>query len=1013
MLSRNPRHYINGMFMVLCVSFAYWGFTEYGLRQSGSFGEAAFWLSLFTLWHLSLAILLHFTLVFTEKKRLLQNPLTFAALYAPAVAFIILDFWKPFMLGSPVKVYWGWTYTIERNTLYTIDVLWVFAMGIAVAVLAVRYFFSVKDRIKKKQAKYVALGLLIPVVTGLGTYLAEVGTGRQVPEFTTSTFVLAAMLVGYGIWKHRLFAFTPATAAENIISTMTDGLIIVNNEDAIRMVNDAACRMLSASRADLMGKPLGSILSDAGPNPALSDRTWFSTMLSAGCISDIHVSLAASDGRVVPASMSASTLKDDGNEIVGMVLICRDITDRRRAEEALRAAHDELETTVARRTAELEQRSDELRLELANRMMAEEEVRNSEKRYRGIVEDHTELICRFLPDTTLTFVNSALCRYFGVEQPTLVGNPFLPLIAKTEQAEFMEHLAGCARNNKAAPFECRVRARDGAVRWQQLIVRPLYDESVTLAEFQAVGVDITDRKAAEDALEAEKERLLVTLASIGDGVITTDTSGKVLLVNSVAERLTGWSQAEAAGRHIDECLYLVDERSLSRRPNPAGVIRDTRDIVSFDEDTILVTRDGARRTVSCVGAPIKEKQGRVIGMVLALRDSTDRRALENELFKARKLESMGVLAAGIANDFSVILSEIITHLFAAKIYLKAGDEAYRSITNAEAAAFRASRLTKQLLTFSKGGAPVKERASIKTLIEDSVGFSLSGSKATYRLDLPDNLPPLDIDRGQIDQALSNLVVNADQAMQDGGTITISARNITIGANSERADTHLVRATNLEPGTYVCISVKDEGVGIALENLEKIFDPYFTTKPNCNGLGLATTYSIIKKHNGYITVSSGPSQGSVFSVYLPAGAAKNDEAPSQAHRAGKIRLLVLDADDSIRESAGDLFGKFGCEADYAAQWDELFARYRTSMGSSNAFTAVLVGWDPGCEDYLRMLVSMDAAARVIVCGCGPRLPDAAGQNRMGIAGSVSKPFTIEELSEALQKAVKGKAAATAT
>jgi len=190
-------------------------------------------------------------------------------------------------------------------------------------------------------------------------------------------------------------------------------------------------------------------------------------------------------------------------------------------------------------------------------------------------------------------------------------------------------------------------------------------------------------------------------------VITTDTAGRIRLVNSAGGRLTGWPQSEAFGRNIDECLYLVNERSMARRPNPLSDIVATRGDVSIDDDTLLVARDGSRRSISCIGAPIKETSGRIVGMVLVIRDITDRKTLEAELFKARKLESMGVLAAGIANDFSVILSEIVTHLFAAKIFLKAGDDAYRSITSAEAAAFRASRITKQLLTFSKGGALVR------------------------------------------------------------------------------------------------------------------------------------------------------------------------------------------------------------------------------------------------------------------------------------------------------------------
>jgi PAS domain S-box-containing protein len=413
----------------------------------------------------------------------------------------------------------------------------------------------------------------------------------------------------------------------------------------------------------------------------------------------------------------------------------------------------------------------------------------------------------------------------------------------------------------------------------------LKDDNGVIRGMVFICRDITERKRAEEALRAandklesevvrrtielaaEKERLVVTLASIGDAVITTDISGKIVLVNAAAERLSGWPASEALGKNLDDCLYLANERSGTRRASPLLAVVRGQVGSPPEDDMFLVARSGGRRNVSCLGAPIKDAAGGVTGMVLVIRDISDKIALEAELFKARKLESMGVLAAGIANDFSVILSEIITHLFAAKIFLRAGDDAYRNITNAEAAAFRASRITKQLLTFSKGGAPVKERASIRALIEDSVGFSLSGSGASYRLDLPENLPALYIDRGQIDQALSNLVVNADQAMESGGTITISAANVTIQSEGDPSEKH-ARGSNLEPGAYVCISIRDEGSGIAAENLEKIFDPYFTTKPTSNGLGLTTAYSIVKKHDGFITVTSELGKGATFHVYLP-------------------------------------------------------------------------------------------------------------------------------------------------
>jgi PAS domain S-box-containing protein len=717
---RNPKLLVNRMFLALSVSLAFWGLAEFCLRDSRTAADAQPWIVLFSLWRISLAVLLHFILVFTEQKRLLKKPLTYAALYMPAILFIVFGIRMALAQGLPSKVSWGWAYAVPRNAIFVSDMAWVFIMGVTCVILAIRHYVSLQSSPKKKQAKYVTLGICIPVATGLITYVVELVTQKTFPDFATSTFMVASALIGYGIWKHRLFTLTPATAANKIVSTMSDGVLIVNNDDIVHTVNTALCSMLGQHQHTLVGAALNSILVDDPRSPALSGKTWFSTFSTSGCISDIPCFLKASDGRLVPVSMSASALKDDNGDIAGIVFICRDITERKRAEEALRAANDKLENEVLRRTEEL---------------------------------------------------------------------------------------------------------------------------------------------------AAEKERLAVTLASIGDAVITTDISGKIVLVNAAAEQLTGWPAPEAVGRNLDECLYLVNERSETRRASPLlAVVRGQA--ASFPDDMHLVARSGARRNVSCLGAPIKDATGNITGMVLVIRDITDKTTLEAELFKARKLESMGVLAAGIANDFSVILSEIITHLFAAKIFLRAGDDAYRNITNAETAAWRASRITKQLLTFSKGGAPVKERASIKTLIEDSVGFSLSGSNASYRLDLPDDLPALDIDRGQIDQALSNLVVNADQATEPGGTITVTAANVTIQSGGEPSEGQYARGSNLEPGAYVCISILDEGPGIPPENLEKIFDPYFTTKPNCNGLGLTTAYSIVKKHGGFITVTSELGKGATFHMYLP-------------------------------------------------------------------------------------------------------------------------------------------------
>ena len=732
----NPRRHLNTIFMLMSFSFAYWILVNFGFLMSRSVKEALFWINMFALWHISVSLLLHFILVFTEKARLLRNPATYAIVYGPALAFMLLDLWKSFTLGYPVRTPSGWAVYNPRNLVFYVDIAWACGASIIAAVVLIRYYFSSAEKLKKKQAKYVGLGFLVPIVSSIASIVLSMFSGIWDPEYVTCSFMLTSILIGYGIWRHRLFSLTPSSVADNIISTMTDGLLIVKDDGRIQTVNTAVCAMLGYSEQELAGTKADDLFCDRSLDRPLSDKTWFYTMRSSGNISDIQTSFITKTGALIPISLSASALKDRDGTVVGMVFICRDITERKNAQEALIAAHDELENKVARRTAQLEQ---------AN------------------------------------------------------------------------------------------------------------------------------------------ERLAVTLASIGDGVITTDISGRIVLVNKVAELLTGWKRESAEGTFIDDCLYIVNEHTKSRIASPLSQIITTQGIVTCEDSVLLIAKDGARRSVSTIAAPIRSVRNDVIGMVLVLHDMTEHRTLENELFKARKLESMGVLAGGIASDFSGILSEIITHLFTAKIHLKAGDDAYRHITEAEAATFRASRLTKQLLTFSKGGAPVKERTSIKRLVEDSVGFCLSGARAIYRLDLPDDLLPVEIDRGQIDQVISNLVINADQAMTDGGTIVIAAQNIAVDEAGTDVPSHLVNASRLPAGDYVRLSITDEGTGIPGENLDKIFDPYFTTKENCNGLGLTSAYTIVRKHGGYITVDSQVGRGTTFSVYLPAAI----DVPEKKENYGEI------------------------------------------------------------------------------------------------------------------------------
>ena len=286
-----------------------------------------------------------------------------------------------------------------------------------------------------------------------------------------------------------------------------------------------------------------------------------------------------------------------------------------------------------------------------------------------------------------------------------------------------------------------------------------------------------------------------------------------------------------------------------------------RDTVIELSNHRIIAKDGSERLVDAIGSPIQSAAGDVEGMVWVIRDITEKQRFEEELIKAAKLESLGILAGGLAHDFSNLLTVIAGNISLARMMSEEIDGRGKFLHEAEKATLQARDLAKQLLTFSRGGEPVKKLVSTTNFLRNSVNFALSGSNVSCEFIIPEQLWSVEIDEGRISQVLNNLVINAIQAMPHGGTIRIAAENIEINTVGEKIP--------LTAGKYVRFAIADQGKGIPGKYRNRIFDPYFTTKENGSGLGLATSQSIIHKHGGYLTYNSRVGEGTVFYVYLPA------------------------------------------------------------------------------------------------------------------------------------------------
>ena len=509
------------------------------------------------------------------------------------------------------------------------------------------------------------------------------------------------------------------------------------------------------------------------------------------------------------------------------------------------------------------------------------------------------------------------------------------------------------------------------------------------------------RKRVEQTLADEREFLSVILRSVGEGVVAADPDGHVALMNLAAERLTGWTSAEAAGRPLGEVVVTQQERDRAPVADwPARILASGRRPDATDQ-LLLLNRDGGERIVSVSGAPMRDPANRVVGFLLVFRDVTEKRRIEDNLANALRLESLGLMAGGIAHDFNNILTGVIGHISLTKMAVPPQSEAHQLLLEAEKASLRARELTNQLLTFARGGVPVKETAALGELLRDSAGFALRGSAVRCEFRIPPELWPVEVDISQMNQVIHNLVLNAIQAMPNGGWITIEGENV------ELADTG---GLPLRPGRYVKITIEDSGLGIPESHLSRIFDPYFSTKSTGRGLGLPTTYSIIKRHEGHISVASTVGQGTVFHVYLPAGRQPSVSArpAAQPVKSSTGRVLVMDDEGVVRNTAQKMLLRLGYDVACARDGAEALEMYRQSVEAGCTYDAVImdltVPGGMGGREAVRSLAAMDPKARVIVSSGYSNDPIMSDYRKFGFIDVIMKPYRLEDLAKVLGRVI---------
>ncbi|MBW2605215.1 MAG: PAS domain S-box protein [Deltaproteobacteria bacterium] len=626
-------------------------------------------------------------------------------------------------------------------------------------------------------------------------------------------------------------------------------------------------------------------------------------------------------------------------------------------------------------------------------------LQNSEKHFRSIIENVSDIITILDGSGDIRYLSPSVEQVLGYRPEDLITKNVFNFIHFDDKPNVINFFNQRIQIPGVAPsIEFRFLCKDGSWCTLESIGNNLLDDSVVKGVI-LYSRDLSARKQAEETLATEKERLAVTLRSIGDGVITTDVKGKILLINKEAEMLTGWTQAEAIGSPLLEVFHIINEKTHDNCENPVEKVIKTKERAGLDSQTVLIARDGTERIIADSGAPIFDRKSKIIGVVLVFRDISEKRKMEEERLKIQKLESIGLLAGGIAHDFNNILTAFMGNISLSKLYVKPEGKIFERLEEMEKATLRAMDLTGQLLTFSKGGAPVKKTLSISELIKDCAIFALRGSNVQCEFSFSDDLWPSEIDEGQISQVINNMIINADQAMPEGGKIQVCAENMVVDAK---------RSLPLQPGRYIKMSIQDQGSGIAKERLPRIFDPYFTTKQKGSGLGLATAYSIIDKHDGYIVAESELGVGSTFYIYFPASEKKVSVVKETRIKAfvGKGRILVMDDEALIRDIAGQLLSRIGYDVEFAKDGAEAVKRYQKVMESGKSFDAVImdltIPGGMGGKEAVQRLLEIDPEVNAIVSSGYSNDPVMSDFRKFGFKGVVPKPYTIEELGKALQE-----------
>jgi two-component system cell cycle sensor histidine kinase/response regulator CckA len=764
----------------------------------------------------------------------------------------------------------------------------------------------------------------------------------------------------------------------SLLQASADPIVVYDMEGRVTYLNPAFTQTFGWSLEELQGEHVDFVPEENWPETkAAIDR-----MRQGEKVQLFETRRSTKDGSILDIQLSTSLFQDRDGYPAGNIVILRDVTESKQAEEELRQAHHELEQGVAERTSELVRANEQLRQEIEERKRAEEELRDSERQYRNLVDNALVGVYKTDLEGNILYVNEALIKMMEFE--SLEDMKSVRVLARYSNLEDRDmFIKTLKQTGKINDFEVDLLTKSGGVK-NVILTGALEGDSIS-----GMILDITERKQAVE----ERIRLATAVDQAAESVIISDKRGTIQYVNPAFERLSGFTREGIVGRNFrvlksdthDEGFYREMYRTISSGKGWAGQI-DNR------------MKDGSLRQFETTISPIRDDSGAIVNFVSVNRDVTQEVALEAQLLQAQKMEAVGTLAGGIAHDFNNLLQVIQGYTEVLIHGVNEDPSHHEALQKIHRSAKRGAELTRQLLTFSRKVQSERRPLDLNQEVEQVKNLLERTIPKMIEIELHlDKAPAIvSADPVQVEQALMNLAVNAMDAMSDGGKIIIETERATV--DEKFCKTHL----GARPGEYVLLTISDTGHGMNKEVVEHVFEPFYTTKEvgKGTGLGLAMVYGIVKTHEGYILCYSELDTGTTFKIYLPA-LVKGEHwreagAGDDQLKGGDETILLVDDEKYIRELGVELLTDVGYKVFTATDGEGALELYRKEQKRIDlVILDLVIPGMSGKKCYEEILKINPQAKILIVSGYSINGP---GQEAMeaGAKGFVGKPFDVSHM-----------------